>query len=81
MVKRLPAMWETWAQSLGWEDPLEKGQKHSKQRYGCYADLKMEKATNLSFRGLTVTLSQITERNNLISGEFFYKCKMSLSEE
>ena len=24
MVKRLSAMWETWAQSLGWEDPLEK---------------------------------------------------------
>ena len=23
-VKRLPAMWETWIQSLGWEDPLEK---------------------------------------------------------
>ena len=23
-VKRLPAMWETRAQSLGWEDPLEK---------------------------------------------------------
>ena len=23
MVKRLPAMWETWVQSLGWEDPLE----------------------------------------------------------
>ena len=23
--KELPAMWETWAQSLGWEDPLEKG--------------------------------------------------------
>ena len=23
-VKRLPAMWETWVQSLGWEDPLEK---------------------------------------------------------
>ena len=21
----LPAMWETWVQSLGWEDPLEKG--------------------------------------------------------
>ena len=20
-----PAMWETWFQSLGWEDPLEKG--------------------------------------------------------
>ena len=24
MVKRLPAMLETWVQSLGWEDPLEK---------------------------------------------------------
>ena len=23
MVKHLPAMWETWAPSLGWEDPLE----------------------------------------------------------
>ena len=23
-LKRLPAMWETWLQSLGWEDPLEK---------------------------------------------------------
>ena len=25
MVKNLPAMWETWVRSLGWEDPLEKG--------------------------------------------------------
>ena len=25
MVKSLPAMQETWVQSLGWEDPLEKG--------------------------------------------------------
>ena len=25
MVKDLPAMWETWVQSLGQEDPLEKG--------------------------------------------------------
>ena len=24
MVKRLPAMRETWVQSLGWEDPTEK---------------------------------------------------------
>ena len=23
--KNLPAMWETWVQSLGWEDPLEEG--------------------------------------------------------
>ena len=25
MVKNLPAMWETWVQFLGWDDPLEKG--------------------------------------------------------
>ena len=25
MVKILPAVWETWIQSLSWEDPLEKG--------------------------------------------------------
>ena len=25
MVKNLPAMWETWVQSLDWEDSLEKG--------------------------------------------------------
>ena len=24
-VKNLPARWETWVQSPGWEDPLEKG--------------------------------------------------------
>ena len=24
MVKNLPAIQETWVQSLGWEDPLEK---------------------------------------------------------
>ena len=24
MVKRLPAVWETWVQYLGWENPLEK---------------------------------------------------------
>ena len=25
MVKNLPVMWETWIQSLGWKDLLEKG--------------------------------------------------------
>ena len=24
LVKNPPAMWQTWVQSLGWEDPLEK---------------------------------------------------------
>ena len=25
LVKSLLAMWETWVQTLGWKDPLEKG--------------------------------------------------------
>ena len=29
VVKNLLAVWETWVQSLGWEDPLEKGFPHS----------------------------------------------------
>ena len=24
-AKNLPALWETWVQFLGWEDPLKKG--------------------------------------------------------
>ena len=26
LVKNPSTMWETWVRSLGWEDPLEKGQ-------------------------------------------------------
>ena len=25
LVKNLPTVWETWVQSLDWEDPLEEG--------------------------------------------------------
>ena len=25
LVKKLPAVWETWVRSLGWEDPMKKG--------------------------------------------------------
>ena len=31
LVKNLPAMRETWVQSWGWEDPLEKGKTYSLQ--------------------------------------------------
>ena len=33
-VKNLPAIWETWVQSLGWEDPLEGGHDYPLQ-YSC----------------------------------------------
>ena len=42
LVKNLPAMWETWIPSLGWEDPLEKGKAthssilaYKKIKYSC----------------------------------------------
>ena len=42
LVKNLPAMWETWVRSMGWEDPLEKGKAtHSRilagEFYGLYS--------------------------------------------
>ena len=35
MIKHLPAMWETWVQSLGWEDRLEK----RKATHSCITEL------------------------------------------
>ena len=34
MVKSPPEMQETWLQSLGWEDPLEKGKAYPLQNSG-----------------------------------------------
>ena len=36
LVKNLPTMWETWVQSLVWEDPLEEGMAETLQ-YLCLA--------------------------------------------
>ena len=34
LVKNLPAVWETWVSSLGWEDALEKGKEYLLQYPG-----------------------------------------------
>ena len=34
LIKNLPAMQETWVQSLGWEDPLEK-EMATQLQYSC----------------------------------------------
>ena len=34
LVENSPAMWETWVQSLGWQDPLEKGKSTPLQYSG-----------------------------------------------
>ena len=39
LVKNLPAMQETWVQSLGWEDPLEEGMAtHSSMLFLCWCN-------------------------------------------
>ena len=34
MVKNLPAVWEIWVRSLGWEDPQEEGKGYTLQYSG-----------------------------------------------
>ena len=34
-VKNMPAMQETWVQSLGWEDPLQKGKAADSSILAC----------------------------------------------
>ena len=43
LVKNLPAIRETWVQSLGWEDPLEKGKAtHSSTNKQIIKNLKAD---------------------------------------
>ena len=39
LVKNLSAMWETWVQSLGWKDPLEKGKGYPLKYSGLESSL------------------------------------------
>ena len=39
MVRNLPTTWETWVQSLGWEDPLEAGMATHPLQYSCLENL------------------------------------------
>ena len=52
LVRNLPAVWETWVHSLGWEDPLEKGKAtHSsvlENSRGCIVHGVVKSQTRLS---------------------------------
>ena len=50
LVKNLLAMWETWVQSLSWEDPLEKG---------IYSGL--EKSMDCIVHGVTKSQTRLSE--------------------
>ena len=43
--KNLPTMWETWARSLGWEDPLEKGM-------ATHSSIRLERSKEMTIIGM-----------------------------
>ena len=68
-VNNQPAMRETQVQSLGWEDPLEKGvethsnilawripwtEEHSGQQFDCYSNMLITKHLYKKFRGFSL---------------------------
>ena len=60
MVQNLPAMWETWVQSLGWEDTLEEGMAtHSSVlAWRIPMDRRVQWAT---VHGVTKSLTQLSD--------------------
>ena len=55
LVKNFPAMWEIWVQSLGWEDPLEKGKKYPLQYSG------LENSMDFIVHGVTKSRTQLSD--------------------
>ena len=52
-IKNLPAVQETWVQSLGLEDPLEKGMATHPLRYSCLEDPMERGARWATVHGVT----------------------------
>ena len=58
MVKNLPAMWETRVQSLGWDDPLEKGMA-TRSRILAWRILMDRRAWRVTVHGATKSQTQL----------------------
>ena len=61
MVKNPSAMWETWVQSPGWEDSLEKGKVIPLQYSG------LENSMDCIVHGVTKTWTQLSDFHSLNS--------------
>ena len=60
IVKNLPAMQETWVQSLGWGDPLEEGMEtHSSILAGGFP--RQRSLVGYSFHGVTKSWTQLSD--------------------
>ena len=67
LVKNPPAMWETWVQSLGWEDPLKKGYPHE------YSGL--ESSMDCIVHGVTKSQSWLSDFHFLTQGKKYLSLK------
>ena len=63
LVKNRLAMWETWVQPLGWEDPLEEGMKtHSNiLAWENLTDREAWQATVHEFHGVTKSWTRLND--------------------
>ena len=55
LIKKPPAMWDTWVRLLGWEDPLEEGTGYSLQYSG------LENSMNCIVRGITKSQTWVSD--------------------
>ena len=63
MVKNLPAMQETQVQSLGWEDPLEKGMAGYPLQYSCLEN-SMDRGIQWgTIHGVTKSQSRLSDKH------------------
>ena len=70
LVKNLPAMWETWVRSLGWEDPLENPHRQrSLVGYSQWGQKESDTTERLSLFKNTSTLTS-TPTPVFLLGEF-----------
>ena len=73
LVKNLPAMWETWVQSLDWENPLEKGKSTHSSIHGLPGGLDgKESACNVGDLGSIPGLGKSPEEGH--GDPFWYSC-------
>ena len=59
VVKNWPAMWDTWVQSLGWEDPPEKGKVYPLQ-YPCLENPTDRGAWLATVHGVTKSQTRLS---------------------
>ena len=74
MVKNLPAMWETWVQSLGWEDPLEEGMATHSSRTPMDRGAWWAMVHGVTESAMTEWLSTQVHQNTI--GKLFYKFQL-----